>query len=72
MPTANLLDSRKPTARAARKKWGRVQTSAFGKVFKERYTLQVTRVKRVALAEISGLVAAAEPADALFGTAVSK
>jgi hypothetical protein len=35
-------------------------------------TLQVTRVKRVALAEIAGLVAAAKPAGALFGTAVGK
>ena len=42
------------------------------KVFQERSTLQVTRVKRVALAEIAGLVAAAKPADALFGSAVRK
>ena len=35
-------------------------------------TLQVTRVKRVALAKIAGLVAAAKPAEALFGSAVRK
>ena len=34
--------------------------------------LQVVRVKRVALAEIAGLIAASEPADALFGCAVRK
>ena len=34
--------------------------------------LQLTGVKRVALAEVARLVAAAEPADALFGRAVSK
>ena len=42
------------------------------KVFQEGATLQVRRVKRVALAEIAGLVAAAKPAGALFGTAVRK
>jgi hypothetical protein len=35
-------------------------------------TLQVGRVKRVALAEITGLVPAAKPSDALFGSAVRK
>jgi len=34
--------------------------------------LQVRRVKGVALAEIAGLVTAAEPAKALFGSAVRK
>src|SRR5262245_25084729 len=34
--------------------------------------LQITRLKRVALAEIASLVTTAEPADALFGTAVGK
>jgi hypothetical protein len=34
--------------------------------------LQVRRVKGVALAEIAGLVTAAEPANALFGSAVRK
>ena len=34
--------------------------------------LQVSRVKGVALAEIAGLVTAAEPANALFGSAVRK
>ncbi len=34
--------------------------------------LQVTRVKRVALAEVACLVAAAEPAGALFGRPVRK
>jgi hypothetical protein len=34
--------------------------------------LQITRVKRVALAEIARLVAAAEPANTLFGRAVRK
>jgi hypothetical protein len=33
-------------------------------------TLQVTRVKRVALADIASVVAAPEPADALLGSAV--
>ena len=42
------------------------------KIFEERSTLQVRRVERVALAEIAGLVAAAKPAHALFGTAVRK
>jgi hypothetical protein len=42
------------------------------KVFQERSMLQVIRVKRIALAEIACLVAAAEPADALFGTAMRK
>jgi hypothetical protein len=42
------------------------------KIFQERSILQVRRVKRVALAEIAGFVAAAEPADALFGSAVRK
>jgi hypothetical protein len=46
---------------------GRTQNS-----FKGVPRLQVRRIKRVALAEIAGLVAAAEPADALFGTAVRK
>jgi hypothetical protein len=72
MPTADLLDSRNlPLAQRVRK-WGRVQTHVFGKVFKERYALQLERVKGVALAEIAGLVAAAKPAGALFGTAVRK
>jgi hypothetical protein len=34
--------------------------------------LQVRRVKRIALAEIAGLVTTTKPADALFGTAVRK
>ena len=34
--------------------------------------LQIRRVKRVALTDIAGLVAAAKPADALFGSAVGK
>ena len=34
--------------------------------------LQVVRVKRVALAEIAGLVAASEPAATLFGRAMRK
>jgi hypothetical protein len=42
------------------------------KILQKRSMLQVRRVKRVALAEIAGLVAAAKPADALFGTAVRK
>jgi hypothetical protein len=47
-------------------------TSAIGdqrldsKVFQERSILQVRRVKRVALAEVAGLVAAAEPLQADF------
>jgi hypothetical protein len=72
MPTADLLDSRNRPLALRVRKWGRVQTPVFGKVFNERYALQVTRVKRVALAEIAGLVAAAKPADALFGSAVRK
>jgi len=34
--------------------------------------LQVRRVKRIALVKIAGLVAAAKPAGALFGSAVRK
>ena len=34
--------------------------------------LQVRRVKRIALVKIAGLVAAAKPAGALFGSAVCK
>lgn len=37
-----------------------------------RSALQVTRFKRVALAEIACLVTAAEPAGALFGRSVRK
>jgi hypothetical protein len=36
------------------------------------YALQGSRVKRVALAKIASLVAAAKPAGALFGSAVRK
>jgi hypothetical protein len=34
--------------------------------------LQVRRVKRIALVKVAGLVAAAKPARALFGSAVCK
>lgn len=34
--------------------------------------LQVARVERVALAKVTRFIAAAKPADALFGCAVSK
>jgi hypothetical protein len=51
---------------------GQINITLDSKILQERSTLQVRRVKRVALAEIAGLVAAAKPADALFGTAVRK
>jgi hypothetical protein len=71
MPTADLLDSRNlPLAQRVRN--GAASNLCIRKSLKEHYALQVTRLKRVALAEIAGLVAAAEPAEALFGTAVRK
>jgi hypothetical protein len=71
MPTANLLDSRNLSL--ARRVRNEIASKLLysEKCFKG-VTLQVGRVKRVALTEITGLVAASEPADALFGRAVRK
>ena len=72
MPTADLSDSRNLPLALRVRNGVASKLLKFGKVFKARSALQLESVKRVALAEIAGLVATAKPAGALFGTAVRK